>query len=124
MPLYECTFITRPELSQQDVQKYVEKFTAIINEYGGKIVKNEYWGLRNLAYRVKKNKKGHYNMMAVDAPPAAVKEVERNISISEDIIRKMTIRVESISDEPSAILQQKSYADVQTSGEDTKLIAE
>jgi len=118
MPLYECTFITRPDISQQDVQKHVEKFTAIITEFGGKVVKNEYWGLRSLAYRIKKNKKGHYAMLGIDAEPAAVKEIERNMAISEDIVRKMTIRIDAFTEEPSAIMQQKSYGDAPVSSDD------
>ena len=106
MPIYESTFITRQDLSRQDINKLTDGFSTIIEQNGGKVVKNEYWGLRNLAYRIRKNRKGHYAMLGIDAPPAAVKEMERNMRINEDIIRTLTVRVEVLEEGPSAIMQQ------------------
>jgi small subunit ribosomal protein S6 len=111
MPLYESTFITRQDLSRQDITKVTDSFTSIIEQGGGKIVKNEYWGLRTLAYRIRKNRKGHYTMLAIDAPVAAVKEMERNMGINEDIIRSLTVRVETIEEGPSAMMQQSRVRD-------------
>lgn len=106
MPLYESTFITRQDMSRQDISKLCDSFTSIIEQGGGKVVKNEYWGLRNFAYRINKSRKGHYTMLGIDAPAAAIKEMERNIGINEDILRALTIRVEQIEDGPSAMMQQ------------------
>ncbi len=105
MPLYESTFIARQDLSPQDVTKLTELFSGIVTEQGGNVVKTEYWGLRNLAYKVKKNKKGHYVMFGIDAPFEAVKEMERNIKINEDVIRNLTVKVEEIDKDPSPIMQ-------------------
>ncbi len=104
MPLYEATFITRQDMSKQDVTKLADSFTDIITTNGGKVVKNEYWGLKTLAYKVNKSRKGHYSMLCIDAPTAAVKELERQMGINEDVIRSLTIRVEAISDEPSVMM--------------------
>lgn len=106
MPLYESTFITRQDMSRQDVSRLADQFTSIVQSMGGKVVRNEYWGLRNLAYRVKKNRKGHYTMLAIDAPAAALKEMERNMGINEELLRHLTVRVETLSDEPSVMMQQ------------------
>ncbi len=108
MPLYESTFVVRQDVSRADVTKLVETFSAIITQGGGKIVKDEYWGLRNLAYRIKKNRKGHYVMLAVDAPNEAMKEFERNMGIHEDVIRTLTVRVDAIEEGPSAMMQKTS----------------
>ena len=111
MPLYESTFITRQDLSRQDITKLSDSLTAIVEQGGGKVVKNEYWGIRSLAYRIRKNRKGHYTMLAIDAPPAAITEMERNMHINEDIIRTLTVRVEAIDEAPSAMLQQSRGRD-------------
>lgn len=104
MALYETTFIARQDISQADVNKISEAFTGIIKNNGGKVVKNEYWGLRSMAYKINKNKKGHYVLLGLDAPVAAVKELERNIKLNEDVIRHLTIKVEEIEEGPSAIM--------------------
>lgn len=105
MPLYECTFIARQDIAPADVDKLADTMAEVVGTEGGKIVKREYWGLRSLAYRINKNRKGHYVMFGVDAPANAVKELERKLSIHDDVVRQMTIRVDSISEEPSAPLQ-------------------
>ena len=108
MALYECTFITRPDLPQPEVNKYVDKFSALVVEGGGKVLKTEHWGLRNLAYRIKKNKKGYYVHMGLEADQSIMLELDRNLKIAEDIIRHLSVRVEEVSDEPSAIMRQAS----------------
>ena len=111
MPLYESTFIARQDLSRQDVNKISDSFISIVEQGGGKVVKNEYWGLRSLAYRIRKNRKGHYAMLAIDAPIAAVKEMERNMGINEDIVRALTVRVDVIEEGPTAMMQQSRSRD-------------
>jgi small subunit ribosomal protein S6 len=106
MPLYESTFVTRQDISRADVTKLVDMFSDIIKQHGGKVIKNEYWGLRNLAYKIKKNRKGHYVLLALDAPHDAIKELERNMHIHEDVIRNLTVHVESIEEGPSAMMQK------------------
>jgi small subunit ribosomal protein S6 len=111
MPLYESTFITRQDLSRQDITKLGDSLTTIIEQGGGKVVKNEYWGIRGLAYRIRKNRKGHYTMLAIDAPAAAIAEMQRNMGINEDIIRTLTVRVDEIEEGPSAMMQQSRGRD-------------
>lgn len=106
MPFYEATFIARQDMSKQDVNGLADSFSDIIKKNGGKVVKNEYWGLKSLAYKINKSRKGHYTMLALDAPAAAVKELERNMGINEDVIRSLTIRVEEIEEGPSVMLNQ------------------
>lgn len=124
MPLYECTFITRPDLPQAEVNKHIDKYSTIIAESGGKVIKTEHWGVRNLAYKIKKNRKGNYVMLGVNAPDAAMKEVERNMKISDDVIRNMTIRVEELNEEPSVVLQQKFASETEDKPEQTAAVVE
>jgi len=107
MALYEHVLIARPDISPQQVDALMEDITRQIEEKGGTIGKTEYWGLRNLAYRVKKNRKGHYALMYIDAPAAAVHELERKQSINEDVLRYITIRLEEFDDQPSPILARR-----------------
>ena len=107
MALYEHIFIARQDVSQQQVEALVEQLTAILKENGGSVAKNEYWGLRNLAFKVKKNRKGHYALMNIDAPHAAVAEMERQMSLNEDVLRFLTIRVEEHEEGQSAMLQNR-----------------
>lgn len=118
MPLYESTFITRQDLSKQDVTRLTDLFSSIITKEGGKVVKSEYWGLRNLAYKIQKNRKGHYTMLGLDAPAAAVKEMERNMRINEEVVRTLTIRVDEISQEPSPILNTRGNREEGFASED------
>ena len=108
MALYESTFIARPEISGQQAEALAERFAGIITENGGKVEKTEYWGLKSLAYRIKKHRKGHYIMFNLDAPSAAVKEMERNMGLDEDVLRILTIRVKELEEGPSAMMQAKS----------------
>ena len=106
MPLYEHVFLARQDLAQAQVDALAENATKIIQDNGGKIAKTETWGLRSLAYRIAKNRKAHYVMLDVDAPPAAVAELERQTGINEDIIRYMTIRVDAHEEGPSAVMRK------------------
>lgn len=108
MSLYECVFIARQDISAPQVEALTEELSNIIAQGGGSVSKKEYWGLRNIAYRVKKNRKGHYVLMNIDAPSAAVKEMERQMSINEDVLRTLTLRVEELEEGPSAMMQSKS----------------
>ena len=108
MSLYEHVFIARQDVSAQQVETLTEQFSAIITENGGTIAKNEYWGLKNLAYKVKKNRKGHYQLLNIDAPHAAVAEMERQMSLNEDILRHITLRVDEHEEAPSAMMQSRN----------------
>lgn len=101
MPYYETVFIARQDLSPAQVDDLTKSFEKIITDNGGKIHKTESWGLKNLAYRIKKNRKGHYVLIESDAPAAALHEMERNMRLSEDILRYLTVREETLSSGPS-----------------------
>ncbi len=107
MPFYENVFIARQDISAAQVEALADGFTTLVTEQGGQITKREYWGLRNIAYRIKKNRKGHYMLLNLDAPPAAVNELERNMRINEDVIRYLTVRVEALEEGPSAVMQSR-----------------
>ncbi len=106
MPLYETVFIARQDVSAKQVEDYAKSFSKIVNDNGGETKRTESWGLRNLAYKIKKNKKGHYTLLHFDAPAAAIAEMERNIRLNEDVLRFMTVRIEKLPEGPSAILRQ------------------
>lgn len=108
MALYEVTFVTRADQNKADVTKLAETLGKIVTDNKGTIVKNEYWGLRTLAYKINKMGKGHYTMLGLDCSADALKELERNIGINEDIIRHLTVRVDKLDATPSVMLQQKS----------------
>jgi small subunit ribosomal protein S6 len=111
MAFYEHVVISRQDISPQQAEALNETLKALIEEGGGTVAKIEYWGLRNLTYRVKKNRKGHYSLLAIDAPSAAVKEMERQLSINEDVLRFMTIRVEELDLELSPVLARRDRGD-------------
>jgi small subunit ribosomal protein S6 len=108
MPFYENIFIARQDISTTQVEALTETFANLVAENGGKVEKREYWGLRNLAYRIKKNRKGHYVLFNLEAPPAAVNELERNMRINEDVLRYLTVRVEELEAGPSAMMQSRN----------------
>lgn len=108
MPLYECVFLARQEVSGPAVEALTEEMSNVIAQGGGTVSKKEFWGLRNLTYRIKKNRKAHYVLLNVDAPSAAVKEMERQMGINEDVLRVLTIRVEELEEGPSAMMQSKN----------------
>ncbi|MBO6783922.1 MAG: 30S ribosomal protein S6 [Alphaproteobacteria bacterium] len=105
MPLYEHVFIARQDISGAQVDQLVEAFTGVVETGGGKVVGTESWGLRNLAYRIKKNRKGHYVMMNLDAPADVVTELERQQRIHDDILRYLTLRVDEHEEGPSIMMQ-------------------
>ncbi len=108
MPLYETVLIARNDITQQQVEAIADEITTDLESEGGSVKKREYWGLRSLAYRIKKNRKGHYMLLALDAGPAFINEMERKLGLNEDMLRFMTIRVESVDEAPSAILSRKA----------------
>ena len=107
MALYEHTVMTRQDISAQQAEALNDTIKDLIVAGGGSVAKIEYWGLRNLTYRVKKNRKAHYSLLAVDAPPAAMAEVERQLSINEDVLRWLTVRVEELDLELSPLLARR-----------------
>ncbi len=111
MALYESTFIARHDMSTQQVGALAETVTTLVSENGGEITKTEYWGLRTLAYRIKKNRKGHYYFFNVDAPAAAIRELERNLRLNEDVLRYLTVAVEELDPNPSPMMQARSSRD-------------
>lgn len=108
MSLYEYTYIARQDIQPQQVDAITDEFTKIISDNGGNVAKTESWGLRPLAYRIKKYRKGHYVHLNVDAPHAAIAELERNARLHEDVIRYMTIRVEEFEEGDSVVLRSNS----------------
>lgn len=107
MPLYESTFIARPDISSQQVDGLAEQFREVLEGAGGEVARTEYWGLRNLAYRIKKNRKGHYYFMNIEAPPAAIGAMERTMRISEDVIRYLTVRVDELDPNPAPLTRSR-----------------
>jgi small subunit ribosomal protein S6 len=108
MPLYETVLIARNDVTQAQVELIADEIGTDLTTDGGEVKKREYWGLRGLAYRIKKNRKGHYMLLGLDAKPAFINEMERKLGLNEDILRFMTIRIEAIDEAPSAILSRKS----------------
>ena len=107
MPLYESVVIARQDIATTQVDTLADELTAILGENGGKVTKRESWGLRSLTYRIKKNRKGHYVFFNIDAEPAAINEYERRMRINEDVLRYLTVRVETLEEGPSAVLTNK-----------------
>ncbi len=108
MPLYETVVIARSEITQAQAEAVADAVTTQLEADGGAVKKREYWGLRGLAYRIKKNRKGHYMLLGIEAASPAVNEMERQLTLNEDVLRFMTIRIDEISEEPSVILSRKS----------------
>ena len=111
MPFYENVFIVRQDASTQQAEALAQQFADLLKANGGEAVRNEMWGLRSLTYRIKKNRKGHYVLLNISAPPAAINELERHQRINEDVIRYLTVRVEKLEDGPSAMLQSRGRDD-------------
>lgn len=107
MPLYETVLIARNDLTQAQVEAITDQISSVVTEAGGEVKKREYWGLRGLAYRIKKNRKGHYMLLGLDCTAAAEQEVARQLGLNEDVLRHMTLRVETIDEAPSAILAKR-----------------
>ena len=108
MRLYESVFIARQDITAAQVESMADEFANIITSAGGSIKKREYWGLRSLAYRIKKNRKGHYIMFNIETGPEALAEYERVIGLNEDVLRFLNIRIDEVEDGPSIIIQAKS----------------
>jgi len=111
MPFYECVFIARSDITPQQVEALTEQIAGVVAQGGGKVGKREYWGLRTLAYRIKKNRKGHYMLLNIDAPWPAVAEMERQLRLNEDVLRFLTVRVEALDEGPSAAIARPSRED-------------
>ena len=111
MSLYECVFIARQDIAQPQVDALAEQFAGLISAGGGEVKKREYWGLRNISFRIRKNRKGHYMLFNISAPHAAVKEMERQMSINEDVLRFLTVRVDELEEGPSAVMQSRNQRD-------------
>jgi small subunit ribosomal protein S6 len=111
MALYEHVYLARQDISAQQVEALSEQFKAIIEQNGGKVEKTEYWGVKSVAYRIKKNRKAHFTLLNIDAPADAVAEMERQMGINEDVIRFLTVRVEELEQGPSAMLRKRDDDD-------------
>jgi small subunit ribosomal protein S6 len=107
MPYYEHVFMTRQDISTQQVEALTKEYQGVVEELGGKVTKTEYWGLKSLAYKIKKARKAHYTLMNIDAPPAAVQEMERRMGIATDVLRFLTVKVETLEAEPSAMMRKQ-----------------
>lgn len=111
MALYEHTFIARQDLSNAQAESLIEHFGAILTDNGGTVVENEYWGLKTMAYKINKNRKGHYAFLKTDAPAPAVAEMERLMRLHEDVMRVLTIKVDAHEEGPSVVIQAKNSRD-------------
>lgn len=116
MPLYESVFIARQDIAAPQAEALGETFAGIIEANGGKVTKREYWGLRNLAYKIKKNRKGHYLLLNIEATGPAIAEMERNMRIHEDVLRYLTVRVDELEEGPSAIVRSRGQEDERPRG--------
>src|ERR1700724_1372168 len=111
MALYEHIYLARQDISAQQVDALTARFTAVIESFGGKVEKVEYWGVKSLAYRINKNRKAHFSLLNIDAPPAALTEMERQMGINEDIIRFITVRVDALEQGQSAMMRKRDDDD-------------
>jgi small subunit ribosomal protein S6 len=111
MPLYEHVYLARQDVTAQQVETMTDSFKSIIEAAGGSFQKVEYWGVKTLAFRIKKNRKAHFSLININAPASAVAEMERQMGINEDILRFMTIRVEELEEGPSAMMQKRDRDD-------------
>ncbi|MGZ8388066.1 MAG: 30S ribosomal protein S6 [Rhodoplanes sp.] len=117
MPLYEHVYLARQDLSAQQIDELTGQFKGVIEQLGGSVQKVEYWGVKSLSYRMRKNRKAHFTLLNIDAPPAAVAEIERQERINEDVLRALTIRVDELDAGPSAMMR-KSDRDDRRDGRD------
>jgi small subunit ribosomal protein S6 len=106
MPLYEHVFLSRQDVSAQQVEELTDQLRGVIEQMGGKITKLEQWGVKSLSYRMRKNRKAHFTFMNVDAPATALNEIERQERLNEDVLRYLTVRVEEHEEGPSAMLRK------------------
>ncbi len=120
MALYEHVFIARQDLSNQQAEALIEHFGQILTDNGGTLNGTEYWGLRTLAYKINRNRKGHYGFMKSDSPSAAVQEMERLMRLHDDVMRVLTVKVDEHEEGPSAVVQAKSSRDDRRGGRDDR----
>ncbi|MCP4779384.1 MAG: 30S ribosomal protein S6 [Hyphomicrobium sp.] len=106
MPLYEHVFLARQDVSNAQVEALTKEYTGLIEEGGGKVTKSEYWGLKSLAYKIKKSRKAHFSLLNIDAPHDAVAEVERRMGLSTEILRFLTLKVDEHETEPSVMMRK------------------
>jgi small subunit ribosomal protein S6 len=111
MPLYEHVFISRQDLSNAQAEGLIEHFSTVLADNGGKVVENEYWGVKTMAYKINKNRKGHYAFLKSDAPAAAVQEMERLMRLHDDVMRVLTIKVDKHAEGPSIQMQKRDDRD-------------
>ena len=111
MPLYEHVFISRQDLSSAQAEGLVEHFTTVLSDNGGKLIDSEYWGVKTMAYKINKNRKGHYAYLRTDAPATAVQEMERLMRLHDDVMRVLTIKVDEHEEGPSAQMQKREERD-------------
>ena len=111
MPLYEHTFISRQDLSNAQAEGLMEHFAAVLGDNGGKVEHQEYWGVKTLAYKINKNRKGHFSFFRTDAPAEAVHEMERLMRLHEDVMRVLTIKVDKHDEGPSIQMQKRDDRD-------------
>jgi small subunit ribosomal protein S6 len=106
MPLYEHVYLARQDVSAQQVEELTAQFTGVVEQAGGKVAKMEYWGVKSLTFRIRKNRNAHFTLMNIDAPPAAITEIERLQRINEDVLRYLTVRVDELEEGPSAMMRK------------------
>ena len=104
MAIYECVYIARQELTAAQTEQLSKDLTKIVSSNSGEIKKQEYWGLRNLAYKIRKNRKGHYTMFHIEAPTGTIEELERNMRLNEDILRYLTVKIDKLPEGPSVMM--------------------
>jgi small subunit ribosomal protein S6 len=114
MPLYEHVFLARQDASSQQVDDLTNQFKAIVEGAGGKVAKTEYWGVKSLSYRMNKNRKAHFTLMNLEAPPAAINEIERQERLSDDILRYLTVKVDELEDGPSVLMHARTSREERT----------
>jgi small subunit ribosomal protein S6 len=117
MALYEHVYLARQDITAQQVDGLTEQFKNVITQHGGSVAKTEYWGVKSLAYRVKKNRKAHFTLLNIDAPAAAIAEMERQMGLNEDILRLLTIRVDAHEEGPSAMMRKREDGDREDRGD-------
>ena len=111
MPLYEHVFIARQDLSNTQAEGLIEHFSTVLGDQGGKVVDHEYWGVKTMAYKINKNRKGHYAFLRTEAPAPAVKEMERLMHLHDDVMRVLTIKVDEHTEGPSVQMQKREERD-------------
>jgi small subunit ribosomal protein S6 len=111
MPFYESVFIARQDISPEQAETLATDFTNVVTGLGGKVTKKEYWGLRSMSFKIRKNRKGHYTLLNIDAPAPAIQELERQMRLNEDVLRYLTIRVDALEEGPSMMMQRGSRDD-------------